>query len=71
MSYGEVAQLARAFGSYPKCHVFESHLRYQLNNSKIAYINRYKLFFVTKLFENNINYIYSKPKLVDKSRNFI
>ena len=27
--YGEVAQLARAFGSYPKGHVFESHLRYQ------------------------------------------
>ena len=27
---GEVAQLARAFGSYPKGHVFESHLRYQL-----------------------------------------
>ena len=26
---GEVAQLARAFGSYPKGHVFESHLRYQ------------------------------------------
>ena len=29
-SYGEVAQLARAFGSYPKGHVFESHLRYQI-----------------------------------------
>ena len=28
---GEVAQLARAFGSYPKGHVFESHLRYQKN----------------------------------------
>ena len=27
--HGEVAQLARAFGSYPKGHVFESHLRYQ------------------------------------------
>ena len=27
---GEVAQLARAFGSYPKGHVFESHLRYQI-----------------------------------------
>ena len=26
---GEVAQLARAFGSYPKGRVFESHLRYQ------------------------------------------
>ena len=29
---GEVAQLARAFGSYPKGHVFESHLRYQYKN---------------------------------------
>ena len=28
---GEVAQLARAFGSYPKGHVFESHLRYHSN----------------------------------------
>ena len=27
--YGEVAQLARAPGSYPVGHVFESHLRYQ------------------------------------------
>ena len=27
--YGEVAQLARASGSYPAGHVFESHLRYQ------------------------------------------
>ena len=28
-SSGGVAQLARAFGSYPTGHVFESHLRYQ------------------------------------------
>ena len=27
--YGGVAQLARAFGSYPKCHRFESSRRYQ------------------------------------------
>ena len=27
--YGAVAQLARAFGSYPKCHRFESSQRYQ------------------------------------------
>ena len=26
--YGEVAQLARAFGSYPKCRRFKSVLRY-------------------------------------------
>ena len=27
--YGGIAQLARAFGSYPKCHRFESSRRYQ------------------------------------------
>ena len=27
--YGEVAQLARAFGSYPECQRFKSVLRYQ------------------------------------------
>ena len=26
--YGGVAQLARAFGSYPECHLFESDRRY-------------------------------------------
>ena len=29
-SYGGVAQLARAFGSYPTGHRFESHRRYQI-----------------------------------------
>ena len=27
--YGGIAQLARAFGSYPECHWFESSCRYQ------------------------------------------
>ncbi len=27
--YGGIAQLARAFGSYPECRRFESHYRYQ------------------------------------------
>ena len=27
--HGGVAQLARAFGSYPKCHWFKSNYRYQ------------------------------------------
>ena len=27
--YGGIAQLARAFGSYPKCHWFKSSYRYQ------------------------------------------
>ena len=31
--YGGVAQLARAFGSYPKCHRFESSRRYQTPES--------------------------------------
>lgn len=30
--HGEVAQLVRAFGSYPKCQEFESLLRYQNKN---------------------------------------
>ncbi len=29
-AFGGVAQLARAFGSYPKCHRFESSRRYQV-----------------------------------------
>ena len=28
--YGGIAQLARAFGSYPKCHRFKSSCRYQV-----------------------------------------
>ncbi len=32
--HGGVAQLARAFGSYPECHVFESHRRYHNKKSR-------------------------------------
>ena len=28
--YGGIAQLARAFGSYPKCHRFKSSYRYHV-----------------------------------------
>ena len=28
---GGIAQLARAFGSYPECHWFESNYRYQIS----------------------------------------
>ena len=28
--YGGIAQLARAFGSYPKCRRFKSHYRYSV-----------------------------------------
>ena len=33
-SNGDVAQLARAFGSYPECQEFESPRRYQLRGFK-------------------------------------
>ncbi len=29
LTYGGIAQLARAFGSYPECRWFESNCRYQ------------------------------------------
>ena len=31
---GGIAQLARAFGSYPECRRFESHCRYQFYNKE-------------------------------------
>ena len=34
VEYGGVAQLARAFGSYPKCHRFESSRRYQADGRR-------------------------------------
>ena len=33
---GGIAQLARAFGSYPECRRFKSHCRYQLSKIKSA-----------------------------------
>ena len=36
-SNGDVAQLARAFGSYPECQEFESPRRYQLRGFKSLY----------------------------------
>ncbi len=33
---GGIAQLARAFGSYPECRRFESHCRYQFYNKECA-----------------------------------
>ena len=48
---GEVAQLARAFGSYPKGHVFESHRRYQSLNkcTEIAYFNEFEICYFYNL----------------------
>ena len=42
--FGGIAQLARAFGSYPKCHVFESHCRYQRKAFKIWCFESFSLF---------------------------
>ena len=33
---GGIAQLARAFGSYPKCRRFKSYFRYQTADSQIC-----------------------------------
>ena len=35
VKYGGVAQLARAFGSYPECHRFKSSRRYQNGNTSV------------------------------------
>ena len=40
-TYGGVAQLARAFGSYPKCHRFKSSRRYQMGNLPIRQVSTY------------------------------
>ena len=50
---GEVAQLARAFGSYPKGHVFESHLRYQ-DIAKWLKIRHFKGFEIPYFFHSRL-----------------
>ena len=42
--YGDVAQLARAFGSYPECHRFDSCHRYQSDYLKVVAIFMKKAF---------------------------
>ena len=44
--YGGVAQLARAFGSYPECHLFESDRRYQKRT--VILIESYRSFSLPK-----------------------
>ena len=55
---GEVAQLARAFGSYPKGHVFESHRRYQSFRKwlKIRCFKAFETpyFFYSRLFPDSV-----------------
>ena len=36
IEYGEIAQLARARGSYPRCRGFESPSRYEKSNLRSA-----------------------------------
>ena len=51
--FGEVAQLARAFGSYPKGQGFKSLLHYQILNFKYLFF----LFFYLFLFLTYYNFI--------------
>ena len=44
--YGGVAQLARAFGSYPECHLFESDRRY--HKRTVILIESYRSFSLPK-----------------------
>ena len=39
--FAGVAQLARAFGSYPECHWFESDRRYQVKTVQVAKLGRF------------------------------
>ena len=45
-AYGGVAQLARAFGSYPECHLFESDRRY--HKRTVILIESYRSFSLSK-----------------------
>ena len=45
--YGGVAQLARAFGSYPECHLFESDRRY--HERTVILIESYRSFLLPKI----------------------
>ena len=54
--YGEVAQLARAFGSYPTGRRFESTLRYQNKNC-----SKNGQFFKIE-FDKNKKSVYNKNK---------
>ena len=48
--YGEIAQLARAHGSYPWCRGFESPSRYYTKDESVNRVKVYRLFYVAGIF---------------------
>ena len=50
ITYGEIAQLARAHGSYPWCRGFESPSRYYLKVSETSKIQGFRFFCVRKKY---------------------
>ena len=50
ISYGEIAQLARAHGSYPWCRGFESPSRYYTKDESVNRVKVYRLFYVAGIF---------------------
>ena len=47
---GEIAQLARAHGSYPWCRGFESPSRYYTKDESLNRVKVYRLFYVAGIF---------------------
>ena len=47
--YGGIAQLARAFGSYPKCRRFKSHYRYSKYGSVVKRLRHRPFTAVTRV----------------------
>ena len=47
---GEIAQLARAHGSYPWCRGFESPSRYYTKDESVNRVKVYRLFYVAGIF---------------------
>ena len=50
IEYGEIAQLARAHGSYPWCRGFESPSRYYTKDESVNRVKVYRLFYVAGIF---------------------
>ena len=50
IKYGEIAQLARAHGSYPWCRGFESPSRYYTKDESVNRVKVYRLFYVAGIF---------------------
>ena len=54
--YGEVAQLARACGSYPQCRGFESPLRYYLGRGENVDFTVFSLLFCFLIMLLTLNF---------------